>query len=169
MTDGGQYGKVDAKDLETAPTRIDSDPEERVLRALRDQFPEEISGTEKVRPGLVRAHIDRERLFDACRMLRDVLGFEHMSMVSGVDYPDRFEVVYHISSYQNNVSIELITSTPKDDPSVDSVSGIWGGANWQERETYDLMGITFKDHPKLERILLLKDTLYHPLRKDFRR
>jgi NADH-quinone oxidoreductase subunit C len=56
----------------------------------------------------------------------------------------------------------------KDDPSVDSVSSIWGGANWQEREAYDLMGIVFKNHPKLERILLPKDVMYHPLRKDFK-
>ena len=107
-------------------------------------------------------------MHDACRLLRDALGFEHMSMISAVDYPDRFEVVYHISSYQNNLTLELIAQTPKDDPVIDSVSDIWGGANWQEREAYDLMGITFKDHPKLERILMLKDTLYHPLRKDFR-
>jgi NADH-quinone oxidoreductase subunit C len=62
----------------------------------------------------------------------------------------------------------LITSTPKDDPSVDSVTSIWGGANWQERESYDLMGVKFNNHPRLERILLPKDTLYHPLRKDFK-
>jgi len=101
-------------------------------------------------------------------MLRDGLCFEHMSMISAVDYPDRFEVVYHVSSYQLNLTLELITRTPRDDPTVDSVSDIWGGANWQEREAYDLMGIVFNDHPKLERILMLKDTLYHPLRKAFR-
>jgi NADH-quinone oxidoreductase subunit C len=54
------------------------------------------------------------------------------------------------------------------DPTVDSISSIWGGANWQEREAYDLMGVVFRSHPKLERILLPKDVLYHPLRKDFR-
>jgi NADH-quinone oxidoreductase subunit C len=157
-----------AQGLEKAPTRIDSDPEERVLRELRERLPSEVSHEERVRPGLVRARVKREAVHEACRLLRDGLGFEHVSMISAVDHPDRFEVVYHISSYQNNLTIELITQTPKDDPSVDSVSDLWGGANWQEREAYDLMGITFNDHPKLERILMLKDTVYHPLRKDFR-
>ncbi len=168
MTGGGQENRGDAQELEKAPTRIDGDPEERVLRELVDRFPGSASSIARVRPGLVRARIKREDLHDSCRLLRDALGFEHMSMISAVDYPDRFEVVYHISSYQNNITLELISQTPKDDPTIDSVSDIWGGANWQEREAYDLMGITFKDHPKLERILMLKDTLYHPLRKDFR-
>lgn len=168
MTGGGQEQPTGARHLEEAALRIDADPEERVLRALRDRFPEGVSGTERVRPGLVRARVVREDLYDACELLRGDHGFEHMSMISAVDYPDRFEVVYHISSYQNNMVMELITRTPKDDPRVDSVSDIWGGANWQEREAYDLMGITFEGHPKLERILMLKDTLYHPLRKDFK-
>lgn len=160
---GGEQGE-----LEKAPTRIGGDPEGRVLRGLREGFPSSVSDAGRVRPGLLRARVRREDLYASCRLLRDDLGFEHMSMISAVDYPDRFEVVYHISSYQNNLVVELITSTPRDDPTVDSVSDIWGGANWQEREAYDLMGITFKGHPKLERILMLKDTLYHPLRKDFR-
>lgn len=155
-------------ELEKAPTRIDADPEERVLRSLKEGFHSSVSDAKRVRRALLRARIKREDLYRACRLLRDDLGFEHISMISAVDYPDRFEVVYHISSYQNRLTVELITSTPKDDPTVDSVSDIWGGANWQEREAYDLMGITFKGHPKLERILMLKDTLYHPLRKDFR-
>ncbi len=162
MTEGGQG------ELEKAPTRIGADPEERVLRGLRERFPSSISDAGRVRPGLLRARVRREDLYRACRLLRDDLGFEHMSMISAVDYPDRFEVVYHITSYQNRLVLELMASTPRDDPTVDSVSDIWGGANWQEREAYDLMGITFKGHPKLERILMLKDTLYHPLRKDFR-
>lgn len=156
------------RDMEAAPSRIDSDPGDRVLRELKERFPGSALDASRVKPGLVRARIRREDLYEACRHLRDALGFEHMSMISAVDYPERFEVVYHISSYRNNMMLELITATPKDDPTVDSVSSLWGGANWQEREAYDLMGITFKDHPKLERILMLKDTLYHPLRKDFR-
>ncbi|OGS42197.1 MAG: NADH dehydrogenase, partial [Euryarchaeota archaeon RBG_16_62_10] len=107
-------------------------------------------------------------LFKACTHLKDRLGFEHLSMISAVEYENRFEVVYHIASYRNRVLLELVVQTPKDDPSVDSVSLIWGGANWQEREAYDLMGVRFINHPRLERILLPKDYLYHPLRKDFK-
>ncbi len=168
MTGGDSGDQGGARELEKAPTRIDSDPGDRVLRELWDRFPDSVTDTERVRPGLVRACVGRDDLYDACRLLKDSLGFEHMSMISAVDRPDRFEVVYHISSYQNNLTIELVTTTPRDDPKVDSVADIWGGANWQEREAYDLMGVVFEGHPKLERILMLKDTLYHPLRKDFR-
>jgi NADH-quinone oxidoreductase subunit C len=117
---------------------------------------------------VIRAMVDRSDLYSVCRTLRDNLGFEHITMISAVDYDNRFEMVYHIASLQSRLLIELITTTPKDDPVVDSVSSIWGGANWQERESYDLMGIVFRSHPKLERILLPKDVVYHPLRKDFR-
>ena len=156
------------EDMERAPSRIDSVPEERLIRALMASFPEAVTGFTKVRDGFVRAKLDRRELVKACKFLKDEMGFEHLSMISAVEYDDRFEIVYHITSYQNNLLIELITRTPKDDPTVESVAFLWGGANWQEREAYDLMGIKFNGHPKLERILLPKDYLYHPLRKDFK-
>jgi NADH-quinone oxidoreductase subunit C len=155
-------------DIERARTRIDEESEDKVVRRLTERFQTSISEPKILGKGKVRIRIDRKDLFDACRYLKDGLGFEHVSMISAVDYDTRFEIVYHITSYQSKLLLELITTTPKDDPSVDSVSSVWGGANWQERESYDLMGIVFKNHPKLERILLPKDTLYHPLRKDFR-
>ena len=154
--------------MELAPSRIDQDPADRVLRALAEGFPKGVSDGAKVKDGLVRARIDRKDLLEACKILRDAQGFEHLSMVSAVEYDDRFEVVYHIYSYQSRLLLELITTTPKEDPSVDSVALVWGGADWQEREAFDLMGVVFRNHPKLERILLPKDTVYHPLRKDFK-
>lgn len=168
MSEGGRTSSAGAADIETASSRIDANPEDRVLRSLSESFPSAVSDGEKIRPGLIRARVDRSALYEACRKLRDSLGFEHITMVSAVEYDNRFEVVYHITSYGSRLVLELITTTPKDDPSVDSVSSIWGGANWQERESYDLMGIVFRNHPKLERILLPKDVLYHPLRKDFK-
>jgi NADH-quinone oxidoreductase subunit C len=168
MSEGGKSESSGVVNIEAAPRRIGEDLEQRVLRALVESFPESVSGGERLRSGVVRARIDRTDLYAACRVLRDSLGFEHLTMISAVDYDDRFEVVYHITSYQSRLLIELIVTTPKDDPSVDSVSSIWGGANWQEREAYDLMGVTFRSHPRLERILLPKDVLYHPLRKDFK-
>jgi len=154
--------------LERARVRIDENPEERVIRGLLDTFPDAVTDFKKVKDGFVRMKIERRDLFKACKMLRDKLGFEHLSMISAVDYDNRFELVYHITSYQHKLLLELITTTPKEDPSIESISAIWGGANWQEREAYDLMGIRFNNHPKLERILLPKDYMYHPLRKDFK-
>ncbi len=166
MTEGRQ--RVLREGIEKAPSRIDEVPEDRVVRALLDHFSSAVSDFQKLRQGVLRAKIERYELVKACRFLRDSLGFEHLSMISAVEYDNRFEVVYHIASYQNKLLLELITHTPKEDSAVDSVSSVWGGANWQEREAYDLMGIRFNNHPKLERILLPKDYLYHPLRKDFK-
>lgn len=168
MSEGGNAGRVTGASIERAPSKVGDDSEFRVLRTLAERFPRTVSEGTQVRPGLLRATVERSDLFGVCRVLRDELGFEHLSMISAVDYEDRFEVVYHITSYQHRLFLELITATPKDDPSVDSISSVWGGANWQEREAYDLMGVVFRSHPKLERILLPKDVLYHPLRKDFR-
>ncbi|MBN1678399.1 MAG: NADH-quinone oxidoreductase subunit C [Candidatus Thermoplasmatota archaeon] len=157
-----------AEGMESAVGGADDVSEEKVFRALLDSFPATVTDFKKLRAGVLRARIDRRDLHGACVFLRDSLGFEHISMISAVEYEGRFEVVYHVASWKHRLLLELITTTPKDDPSVDSVSSVWGGANWQEREAYDLMGIRFNNHPKLERILLPKDYLYHPLRKDFK-
>lgn len=154
--------------LERAPTVVGGESEERVVRSMLEAFPNAVSEFQKLERGVIRFRIDRRDLVRACRYLRDSLGFEHLSMISAVEYDNRFEIVYHIASYQHKLLLEVITTAPKDDPSVDSVTSVWGGANWQERESYDLMGIRFNNHPNLERILLPKDFLYHPLRKDFR-
>ncbi len=168
MTEGDCRDSSGAVSIEKAPIRIDENPEHRVLRALTESFPKTVSEAARVRPGLLRAKVDRSDIFCVCKTLKDNLGFEHLTMISAVDYDDRFEIVYHVTSYQSKLLVELISTTPKDDPSIDSITSIWGGANWQEREAYDLMGIVFRSHPKLERILLPKDVLYHPLRKDFK-
>lgn len=154
--------------IERPPMKVDGDSDERVIRTMLDAFPTTVKDFQKVRAGLLRARIESRDLFQACKLLRDRLGFEHISMVTAVEYTDRFEVVYHIACYGSCMLLELITSTPKDDPTVDSVASIWGGANWQERETFDLMGIKFNNHPKLERILLPKDFMFHPLRKEYK-
>lgn len=81
---------------------------------------------------------------------------------------DRFQVVYHITSYVNKITIEIVVDLPHDNPEVDSITPLWGGANWHEREAYDMFGIIFKNHPKLERILLDEDVQFFPMRKDFK-
>lgn len=155
-------------DIERPSSMVDGDPEGRILRGLPEAFPQVVRDVGRMSPGRLRARVDREALFAVCKHLRDSLGFDHITMVSAVDYEDRFEMVYHLYSYPSRLLMELTTTTPKDDPRVDSISSLWGGADWQERESYDLMGIRFDNHPKLERILLPKDYRYHPLRKNFK-
>ena len=84
-----------------------------------------------------------------------------------LDPQDRFAVVYHLLSVSNNVRLRVKTFLDADRPIVDSVVGIWSGANWFEREAFDLFGIMFKGHPDLRRILTDYGFIGHPFRKDF--
>jgi len=107
-------------------------------------------------------------LADACACLKNELGCDYMDMLTAVDYPDRFEMIYHLLSLQNNTRIALKVRLPRDNPSLPSLSGLWLGAVQQEREVYDLFGITFSGHPDLRRIVLWEGYEGHPLRKDFK-
>ena len=111
--------------------------------------------------------IPREQVVPVSRFLQEK-GFEHCSLITAVDWKDRFEILYHITSYRYGLLLQMSAVLPHDDPVVDSVTGIWGGADWNEREAWDLMGIVFKGHPNLERILLPLDFKGHPLRKDYK-
>lgn len=138
---------------------------EELSKDLTQQFPG--VETEVVRPDRVRATVPRESLRQVCAHLRDAQGFEHLSCVSGVDWVERLENVYHIVSYQHGVVLQVTVPIPADDPAVETISDIWKGALFHEREAYDLLGITFTGHPDLRRILLPKDFQFHPLRKDY--
>ncbi len=87
--------------------------------------------------------------------------------LSGVDWVNNLEVVYHIYSMTYHHKLVIKVPLTKDDPKIESVSGIWATANWHEREAYDLFGIIFENHPDLRRILLPEDWEGHPLRKDY--
>lgn len=96
-------------------------------------------------------------------------GFNHLSDLTAVDYLDRdprFDVMAIMASHESCTYIRLKTVVAEDE-SVDSLVPIWPGANWFEREIYDLFGIEFLGHPQLKRILLPEDYTGHPLRKDY--
>ncbi|HLW46743.1 MAG TPA: NADH-quinone oxidoreductase subunit C [bacterium] len=113
--------------------------------------------------------VPRERLLDLCRWLRDNPEFDmsYLSFVSAIDWPDRFEVVYHLTSVNRRHGVMLKVPVPKDRPAVPSVVELWSGADWHEREAYDLFGILFEGHPDLRRIMMSSDWKGHPLRKDY--
>ncbi|MGH7933489.1 MAG: NADH-quinone oxidoreductase subunit C [Candidatus Binataceae bacterium] len=81
----------------------------------------------------------------------------------------RFAVVYHLNSLTHLHRLRIKCRVPEDDPTIASVTPIWPGANWLERETYDLYGIRFTGHPDLRRIYLYEEFVGHPLRKDYRK
>jgi NADH-quinone oxidoreductase subunit C len=97
----------------------------------------------------------------------DGLEFNYLVSVTAVDYWDYFEVCYLLHSIHLGNSLELKVHVERDEPVLPSVTGIWRGADIQEREVYDLMGVEFSGHPNLTRVLLWDDFEGHPLRKDF--
>ena len=97
-------------------------------------------------------------------------GFVRLSTVTAVDrYPaePRFEVVYHLHSVEHNQRVRLKCRLIGTEPVIDSVTSVWRGANWYEREVFDLFGIQFRNHPNLKRIMMPDDWEGHPLRKDY--
>ena len=141
-------------------------------------LPDSISSIEGTFPLLAKTEfrgewtlsVDRLRLQDVCAFAKQELGFDMLMDVSGVDnFGDepRFEVVYQLYSSVNNTYLRLKVSVSEDALEVPTVSTVWSGGDWQEREVYDMMGITFPGHRDLRRILMWDGYPFFPLRKDF--
>jgi NADH-quinone oxidoreductase subunit C len=115
------------------------------------------------------ATIPAERVVEASRFLRDDpdLDCKFLNSLTAIDWIEHFEIVYHLSSLAKNHTLVLKARASHESPVVPSVSQVWQGANLQEREAYDLMGIGFSGHPSLKRIFLWEGFPGHPLRKDF--
>ena len=114
-------------------------------------------------------YIDPARIVDVCSYLKEQQNFEQLAGVTAVDWwpvTPRFEVVYLLHSYSQNSRIRLLVRVAEGEE-LDSVCPVWRGANWYEREVFDLFGVQFRNHPNLERILLPADWQGHPLRKDY--
>jgi NADH-quinone oxidoreductase subunit C len=113
--------------------------------------------------GMKVVYVAKENIFQYLKERKEE-GFDTLLMISGVDYRDHLEVMYHLLS--SSSGSRLIVKTKTNDE-VDSVTSLWKGADWHERETWDLVGIKFKNHPNLKRILLAEGWNGHPLRKDY--
>jgi NADH/F420H2 dehydrogenase subunit C len=118
--------------------------------------------------GGVGIEVPPPSLLATARFLRDTLGFDMLTSVSGVDMIDHLDSVYHLRSLSRNWLLQIRVSLPPDAPEVDSLVGLYPSANWLEREEYDLVGIIYAGHPDLRRILLDDEFQGHPLLKSFR-
>ena len=110
------------------------------------------------------------KIASVCGFLKYDRKFVRLSTVTAVDrYPTepRFEVVYHLHSVEAKERVRLKCRLPGVDPVIESVTGVWRGAEWYEREVFDLFGIRFVNHPDLRRIMMPDDWEGHPLRKDY--
>ena len=121
--------------------------------------------------GEVTAIVPREHIVDVCWVLKKEHGFDMLADLCGADRgveeEPRFEVNYHLLSTTTYQRLRLKVLLNEDEPNVQSVVSVWKTANWHERETYDLFGVTFDGHPDLRRILLPSDFDGHALRKDY--
>ena len=137
---------------------------------LKAALAREILETEFVRDELI-LRVGRDGIVKTLSFLRDDVNcqFKQLVDVCGVDRPDRperFDVVYNLLSMTNNLRIRVKVTTDENTP-VPSVTGVFSSANWYERETWDLFGVAFSDHPDLRRIMTDYGFEGHPLRKDF--
>ncbi|MFC2011127.1 NADH-quinone oxidoreductase subunit C [Chloroflexota bacterium] len=114
--------------------------------------------------------VKAESLFELISFLKTAPGleFDYLSSITAVDYFDYFELIYHLTSMEHNHSLVVKTRCyGRENLAVSSITSLYQGANFQEREIYDLMGISFEGHPNMKRMFLWQSFQGHPLRKDF--
>lgn len=114
--------------------------------------------------------VPRERIVEVAAFCKGELRYNYLSDLTGNDWINRdprFEVIYHLYSMEHFTRLRLKVRVPEDDCTCLTVTGVWGTANWHERETFDLFGIVFEGHPDLRRILLPDEWEGHPLRQDY--
>ena len=145
---------------------IQSHPDADALVAANPEYLTDV----KFDRGELTLTVPAEHIVAAGRILKSQQEYVRLSTVTGVDwYPaePRFEVVYHLLSISRNLRLRVKCKLPGANPEIDSLTGVWRSANWYERETFDLFGIRFRNHPDLTRIMLPEDWEGHPLRKDY--
>jgi NADH-quinone oxidoreductase subunit C len=124
----------------------------------------------KLEFGELMLEIAAPKITSICGFLKYDQKFVRLSSVTAVDRlpaEPRFELVYHLHSIERNQRVRLKAMLQGTDPAIDSVTGVWRGANWYEREVFDLFGVRFNNHPDLRRIMMPDDWEGHPLRKDY--
>ncbi len=145
---------------------------EQIQQHINTNLGTEIALTEDTY-GVFNSTIKLNQLYQIILFLYkdEQLGFQFLTTLCAVHYPhqtgNEFEIVYHLHSMRNNTRLRIKTSVSLAKPEVPSITGIYGSANWMERETYDFYGIHFLGHPNLKRILNMDEMIDFPMRKEF--
>ena len=134
-------------------------PAPELIAALTARF--------SAKPSALGVEIPAASLLEAARALRDAHGYRYYVLGTGIERETAFEVVHALRNLETRDTLFVTVSVPKDAPAVDSIAFVYAGAEWQEREIWDLFGVTFRAHPDLRRILMPDDYPGHPLRKSF--
>ncbi|HEV2210700.1 MAG TPA: NADH-quinone oxidoreductase subunit C [Verrucomicrobiae bacterium] len=141
-----------------------------LAQQLRARFGDILSEPREFR-GEVTMHLtDAERLVEVCSVAKRELGFDYLVDITSIDnYGEdpRFTLVYHFYGYGHLRYLRLETSVSEEKGEAPTVTGVWRTANWHEREIFDMMGVRFRGHPDLRRIIMWDGYPYYPLRKDF--
>ena len=142
-----------------------------IPQKLKEKFPSTEIEVSDYRDELT-IMFDKKNIVDVCSFLKSdaELEFVWCSDITAIDWAtrrNRFTVVYNIFSMKHNFRLRLKCDVDESDFTIDTVSSVWQAANWQERETYDMYGIKFNNHPDLRRMYMPEEFEYHPLRKDF--
>ena len=143
--------------------------EHPAVAKLKEAFSDSVLEVKEFR-GETTVTVKKEQIVAICAFLKKDLGFNFLTDLCGVDYlgqKPRFMVVYQLYSIGAHQRLRLKAPVEESDARIDTVSGVWATANWLERECWDLMGISFNNHPDLRRILMPADWEGHPLRKDY--
>lgn len=140
-----------------------------LVETVRSKFPDAVLETHSFR-GDETVVVKNEALADVAAFLRDSLGFDMLMDLTAADYlprEPRFELVCHFYSTRHNYRLRLKCPVGGEQPSAASLTPLWPGANWFEREVWDMYGIRFEGHPDLRRVLMYDGFEGHPLRKDY--
>lgn len=144
---------------------------EFVIEALTREFPESVISNDTPY-GFLTLEIKKEDIKKVIHYMKDSLEISFLTDICGIHYPENKEkelgVIYHLHNMIKNFRIRLKVFMTRENAEVESLTSLYSGANWMERETYDFYGINFKGHPDLRPILNMEDLGYHPMLKEYR-
>ncbi|MDO4225433.1 MAG: NADH-quinone oxidoreductase subunit C [Bergeyella zoohelcum] len=145
---------------------------EFVLEAISREFPDAVLSVSEPY-GLLTIEIKKEEIKKVIHHLKDSsLDFFFLTDLTGIHFPENKEkelgVIYHLHNLKENFRLRLKAFTTRENSEFDSITDLFSGANWMERETFDFFGIRFKGHPDLRAILNMEDLGYHPLLKEYK-
>jgi NADH-quinone oxidoreductase subunit C len=149
---------------------MEASAQENVINSLKEKYEGEILHIETPYDFLTLT-LRKEKVAEIIRYLYDnpETKFQYLTSLGAVHYPDlnQIAVVYQLHNLVTNERLRLKTYLPSDNPVTDTITGIFAGANWMERETYDFYGVNFKGHPDLRRILNVDEMIIFPMRKEY--
>lgn len=135
-----------------------------IINKIKDEIDVNIEQSDD---GLAIIYVAKENVIKLLKILKEKFEFKMLADLTALDYEDRFEVVYHLMSFNEDI-IKIKVKLPKESSKIPTATLIWKAANVQEREIFDMFGIQFEGHDNLTRILLPDEFEGYPLRKDFK-